>query len=381
MPRAVVLGAGMVGSLIAVDLAEDSDFEVTSVDARESALANVRARSGGAVRTQCADLSRPGAVRELVEPFDIALGALASGIGFATLREVILAGRNYCDISFMPENALELDELAKEHGVTAIVDCGVAPGVSNLLAGCACAQLDSCESIEIYVGGLPRRRRWPFQYKAAFSPADVIEEYTRPARLVEHGLVVTRPALSEPELVYLPGVDTLEAFNTDGLRTLIDTLDVPNMKEKTLRYPGHIEQMRVFRDTGLFSKEPIEAGGVSVAPLAVTSALLFAKWSYDQGEEDLTVMCVVARGQRDGEPRRLTWDLLDFYDADTEATSMARTTAFPCAIMARLIAGGAVKRKGVAAPESLGDDGELVAQVLDELARRGVRYTFQEDAG
>ncbi len=379
MARAIVLGAGMVGSVMALDLAADASLEVTAADAREDALAHLREKSGGRVKTTRADLSDPEAVKRLVAGFDIVLGAAASRIGFSILRAVIEAGKNSCDISFMSEDALELDALAQQRGVCAVVDCGVAPGMSNMMAGRAAAAIDGCERLEIYVGGLPRERRWPFDYKAAFAPADVIEEYTRPSRIVEHGEIVVREALSEPELMDFPGVGTLEAFNTDGLRSLAATLKVPFMKEKTLRYPGHIALMRAFRETGLFSHEPIQAGGALVRPIDVTSALMFPKWTYEEGEEDLTVMRVMAEGRRGGRRARMTWDLLDFYDKESGATSMARTTAFPATIVARMMLEGAWKRPGVHPPETLGAEPGLLERVLRELERRGVRYRFAEE--
>jgi lysine 6-dehydrogenase len=182
--RVIVLGGGMIGSAMARDLSTSPGFEVEVADLRPEALARVAERAG--VRTVCADLRDPEVVRGLVAGYDLVLGALPSVIGFQTLRAVLEARRDYVDISFMPENALELDELARGRGVTAIVDCGVAPGVSNMMAGFGAAQMDRCERIEIYVGGLPQERRWPFDYKAGFAPFDVIEEYTRPARYVEN---------------------------------------------------------------------------------------------------------------------------------------------------------------------------------------------------
>jgi len=374
MPNAIVLGAGMVGSVMAWDLASDSDFSVTVADRSEDALERTKARSPERLETAVLDLSDLDAVKKAIGPFDIVLGAAASHLGYDLLRTVIECGKNYADISFMPEDAMDHDELAKANGVTAVVDCGVAPGMSNLLCGRAVAALDECSELEIYVGGLPVERRWPFEYKAGFAPADVIEEYTRPSRIVEGGETVVRAALTEPELMDLPGVGTVEAFNTDGLRSIADTLDVPNMKEKTLRYPGHIEIMRVLRAMGLFSKEPITVGGQQVVPLEVTSALMFPMWTYEEGEADLTVMRVTGAGIKDGVETRITWDLLDYYDPMTKATSMSRTTAFPCAIVARLIARGELARPGVAPPELLGHDEELVERVLAELLARGVQY-------
>jgi saccharopine dehydrogenase-like NADP-dependent oxidoreductase len=374
MIRALVLGSGMVGSVMATDLAADRGFTVTAADARPEALARVAeraARLSVPLATVQADLSSPAELARLASRADIVLGALSSHLGLTALRAVIEAGKNYCDISFMAEEAAELDDLARSRGVTCVVDMGVAPGMSNLLAGVAARQLHPCQSLEIYVGGLPRERRWPFQYKAAFSPADVIEEYTRPARIVEHGAVVVRPALSEPVLIDLPGVGTLEAFNTDGLRSLASTLKVPFMKEQTLRYPGHIELMRIFRETGLFSKQPITVKGATVIPLELTSALLFPEWTYGPGEEDLTVMRITARS---ASGRSVTWDLLDVFDRPTATTSMARTTAFPCTITAREIAAGRVRRPGVAPPELLADDEGFVARLMAELKSRGVVY-------
>jgi saccharopine dehydrogenase-like NADP-dependent oxidoreductase len=273
----------------------------------------------------------------------------------------------------MAEDATELDELARARGVTCVIDCGVAPGVSDLLAGHAAVRLEPCERLDIYVGGLPAERHWPYQYKAPYAPPDVFEIYTRPARLMEQGRVVVKEALSEPELLDFPGVGTLEAINTDGLRTLLHTLPVRDMREKTLRYPGHIELMRVLRATGLFEKTPITVGGVTVRPLDVTSALLFPKWAYGPGEADLTVLRVTAVGLAGGARTRLTWDLLDRYDPGSDTRSMSRTTAFPATVVARLIVSGKLAQPGVHPPEVPAREAGFLDHVLAELARRGVR--------
>lgn len=379
MPSCIVLGAGMVGSVIASDMCRD--FETSIADIRPQQLAAAEARAarinlGKSIRGIAADLSDPAAITKLVAPFDLVIGALSSKIGLAALGAVIAAGKNYCDISFMAQDSRELDAQARAKGITCITDCGVAPGMSNILAARGAMMLENCTHLEIYVGGLPRDRRWPFQYKAGFSPADVIEEYTRPARLVEHGKIVIREALSEPELLEFDGVGTLEAFNTDGLRSLANGLTVPFMKEKTLRYPGHIELMRVFRHLGLFSEEAVDVKGASVRPLDLTSSLLFPKWTYQPGEEDLTVMRVEARGTRGGSPASVRWDLFDLFDRETSTTSMARTTAFPCAIVARMIHSGKFSRPGVFAPEVLSDDPETLSHIMREHEARGVRYAF-----
>ncbi len=383
MKRALVLGAGMVGSVMAADLAGDEGFQVTVADRSPDALSLASRRASGNIRPVEADLADPEAIARLASEADIVLGALSSRLGFGALRAVIQAGRDYCDISFMSEDFQELDSLARAKGVTVVTDCGVAPGMSHILAARAASMLSPCNSIEIYVGGLPRVRSWPYEYKAGFAPSDVIEEYTRPSRLVEHSREVIRPALSEPELLEFEGVGTLEAFNTDGLRSLVTSLGVPFMKEKTLRYPGHIALMRALRETGLFSQTPVRvrnADGqfVSVRPLDLTSALLFPLWTYQPGEEDLTVMRVIAHGRRDVALTELRWDLLDLFDRRSGCTSMSRTTAFPCAIVARMIAAGEFRSPGVNPPERIGQRESLARKLLSELERRGVRYVFTE---
>ena len=370
--HAVILGGGMVGSAMAMDLARDPGIRVTVVDARDAALARVRDKHGVAVRRS--DLGDPTAVTAAIADADIVLGALSSVIGLQTLRAVIEANKPYVDISFMADDALQYDALAKERGVTAVVDCGVAPGMSNLLAGHAAQVLAPCEHIDIMVGGLPAERRWPYEYKAGFAPHDVIEEYVRPSRVIEGGKLVVKEALSEPELVDFPGLGTLEAFNTDGLRSLAFTLKVPHMRERTLRYPGHIELMRVLRETGFFNKEPIAVQGATVRPLDVTAALLFPKWTFDEGEADLTVMRVEAVGTKDGKRTLLRWDLFDRYDPASGYRSMSRTTAFPATIIARRVLAGRITTKGVLPPEKLAAVPGLVDDVLAELGERGVRY-------
>lgn len=365
----------MVGSAIALDLAADDGFDVTVADIRADTLPWLEAHPRLTAVT--ADLAVARNVTECVSGYDIVIGALSSHLGYATLPAVIDAGVNYVDISFMPENPLDFHERATAKGVTAVVDCGVAPGITNMMAGYATTQLDPFEQLEIYVGGLPSDRRWPFQYKAAFAPADAIEEYTRPARMVEHGKVVTRPALSGVEQFDFPGVGTLEGFNTDGLRTLLHSLDVPTMIEKTLRYPGHAELMRVFREMGFFNQAPIEVEGQRVSPLAVTSALLFEDWRYGEQEEDITVSRFIARGRdkSSGETTRLQWDLLDRRDPDTGIRSMSRTTGYPASIVARMVAAGKFTEAGVHPPEDLGKVPGVLEHVLEALRARGVNYT------
>ena len=314
--RIVVLGTGLVGSAIVQDLAQAPGWKIVAVDRDPRALSQLGAHAR--VETLQADLSRADSIAQVVRDADLVVCAVPGFMGFATLRRVIQAGKNVVDISFFAEDAFALDAEAKKNGVTAVVDCGVAPGLCNVLVGHAAEQLDQVERYTCYVGGLPAERRWPFEYSVVFSPVDVLEEYTRPARMVEHGRPVTRPALSEIELRDFPGVGTLEAFNTDGLRSLLHTLDAPNMAEKTLRYPGHAELVRIFRESGFLDAAPIDVKGQSIRPIDLTSKLLFEQWRLEPGQQDLTVMQVVVQGTQEGRETTYTYDLLDRYDPETE---------------------------------------------------------------
>ena len=371
--KVVVLGAGLVGGPMAIDLARDGEFEVTVADIDDQAL-NRLSSANPAIDTVTTDLSDPDLVTKLVAGHDLALNAVPGFMGYRTLQAIIEAGRDVVDIAFFPEDPFGLESLAQETGVTAIVDCGVAPGMSNLLAGHVDQLLDRTDTILIYVGGLPEVREWPFEYKAVFSPIDVIEEYTRPARYVENGQLVVREALSDPELLTFPGIGTLEAFNSDGLRSLADTLEAPNMKEKTLRYQGHIEKMAVMRATGLFSQDPIEINGVQIRPIDFTAKLLFPRWKLGPGEVDLTVMQVIVEGEKDGRALRYVYDLLDRYDPETDTHSMARTTGYTATMAIRMLATGLYDRKGISPPEFVGREQACAEFMLDGLAERGVVY-------
>lgn len=372
----LVLGAGLVGRVMAIDMAADPGRTVTVVDVdagRLEACSGIDRLTG--VQADCSD---PAVLARLCSDHTLVLGALPSRFSLDAMETVIKAGMPYCDISFMPQDARVHHDLAVRHGVTVVFDCGVAPGMSNLLAGVAAAALQPCRSITIRVGGLPVERDGVWDYKAPFSPYDVIEEYLRPARLVRDGREVVRDALSEPVQIDLPQVGLLEAFNTDGLRSLVDTLDVPEMTEQTMRYPGYRDKVALLRDCGLLDDTPVDVGGVMVSPRALTCAKLFPLWTYAPGEADLTVMRVEATGERDGQPVTITWDLYDEYDPDSGFLSMARTTGFPATIIARCIESGMLSEPGVHPPEHLAATPGLVEHVFEALARRGVTYTCTE---
>jgi saccharopine dehydrogenase-like NADP-dependent oxidoreductase len=370
--KVAVLGCGLVGGPMVMDLAEEPAFEVTVADRRRDVLDAVRSRAN--VHAVQADLTDPSKVKELVAESELVVSAVPGHMGFKVLRTLIEAGKNVVDIAFFPEDPFLLDELARQKGVTVIVDCGVMPGMASVLTAHAASQLDHVDDILIYVGGLPEVREWPYEYKAVFSPLDVIEEYTRPARYVEFGRIVTKPALSDPEYIHFPGIGTLEAFNSDGLRTMLTTIEAVNMKEKTLRYPGHIEKIAVLRETGFFSKDEIEIGGARISPLEFTAKVLFPKWELKHGERDVTVMQITVRGRKGPNATTCQFDLVDRYDPEKRVISMARTTGYTATVAARMLHRGLYDAKGISPPEFIGKHPACVEFMLRELGRRGVNY-------
>ena len=368
----LALGSGLVGRPMALDLAKDKSFNVTVVDYSKNNLDKIP-NELPIIKLE-RDLSDLQQLKDLLPNYDIVLNAVPGFMGFNTLKEIIKAGRNVVDIAFFSENPFDLDELAKRNNVTAVVDCGVAPGMSNILVGYVDSILDRTETVLIYVGGLPVIREYPYEYKAGFSPIDVIEEYTRPARYVENGKIVIRPALSDSELIGFPGIGTLEAFNSDGLRTLAFTMKAPNMKEKTLRYPGHIDKMLLLRKSGFFSKNEIEVNGMKIKPIDFTSKLLFPMWELKEGDAEFTVMKVIVEGEKNKKIVRYTYDLLDRHDEVSNIRSMAKTTGFTATTVLRMIANGLFDRKGICPPEYIGLKSDCVEFVLNELKRKGILY-------
>ena len=374
--KVAVLGAGMVGSAIAIDLS--SRHHVTAFDVSNTNLDLLKKRNPR-IETQQADLRDYSSYPKLLSSFDIVVTAVPGFMGYKTLEASINCGKNIVDISFFPEDVLQLDHLAKERGVTVITDCGVAPGMSNFIIGRHNEEM-KIDALEIYVGGLPKVRKKPFQYKAPFSPADVIEEYTRPARLMENGHIIIRPALSEVEWIYFENLGTLEAFNTDGLRSLLYTMPhIKNQKEKTLRYPGHVDIIISLKESGFFNEAPIDVNGSKISPLKVTSQILFNEWKLGLEEEELTVMKVKLISKKDDGSKTIEWNLLDFYDHDTKISSMARTTGYTCTAAVNLLAQNLFNEKGVFPPELVGKHKACFDFVLDYLKERKVNWIKKEN--
>ncbi len=374
--KVIVLGAGRVGGAMAIDLKKKHN--VKSVDLDASALDRLRESYG--IATEQADLKAMEDFTELVADFDLVINAVPGFMGYETLRKIIETGKNVVDIAFFAEDPFGLDQLAKEKQVTVVVDCGVAPGMGNIIFGHHDKKF-AIENYECLVGGLPVKREWPYEYKAVFSPIDVIEEYVRPARFVQHSQMVVREALSDTELVEFDEVGTLESWNSDGLRSLIRTMKhVPNMIEKTLRYPGNVEYLRVLRETGFFSYDEVEVDGKMIRPIDLTAKLLFPKWQLKEKEEDFTIMRIRMEGVNEqGNAKKVRYDLYDLYDRNTDTISMARTTGYTCTAVANLILDGHYQQEGINPPEYVGVKQHDFDYVLNYLAERGVVYKKIEE--
>lgn len=372
MSKIIVLGAGLVGKAIILDL--NKNHKVTAVDTNAGKLAELETYG---VRCLKQNLSTGDAIKKAVSGYDLVVGAVPGFMGHHVMKNVIEAGQNMVDISFMPEDPTDLHELAKESGVCIVTDCGIAPGMSNIILGYHNKDM-KVEHFECLVGGLPVVREWPYEYKAVFSPIDVIEEYIRPARYVENGVMITREALSDAELVEFEGIGTLESWNSDGLRSLIHTMNIPNMIEKTLRYPGTIEYLKVLRETGFFSYDEIEVNGKMIRPIELTSRLLFPKWKLKPGEEDFTIMRIKINGQRQGENKSYVYSMLDRYDKENEIISMARTTGYTCTAVANLVLEGKFNKTGINPPEFVGEDPDNFRYIMEYLKKRNVVFRIDK---
>ena len=377
MSNIIVLGAGMVGSTIAIDMAKKHNVSIA--DYNKKTLYNILKKCD-ILDPIILDINNKNELQKTIKPFDLVICAVPGFLGFETLKSIIEAEKNVIDISFFPENCLELDELAKQKNVTAIVDCGVAPGMGNFMLGYYNEKL-KLTHFECLVGGLPKVKKWPFSYKAPFSPVDVIEEYTRPARYVENGNIVVKDALSDCEFVEFDNIGTLESFNSDGLRSIIYTMPhIKNMKEKTLRYPGHVEYIKVLKESGFFSKKPQLIGNCMISPMEFTSKILFNEWKLEETEEEITVMRITMKGtNQKGEDKTIVYNLHDQYCTKTNTSSMARTTGYTATASANLFLNNLFNEKGVFPPELVGKNEVCFNYILNYLKERNVIYFKQEN--
>lgn len=353
MKKIIVLGGGRIGRVIALNLSDDHVVCLADLQKPDALPANIEFKH--------LDVTDKAALQKTVADYDLVVGALPSVLGFKALKAVLETGQSMVDISFFTEDPLQLDDLAKKHNATAIVDMGLAPGLTNLFAGHFVATYDRVDELICLVGGLPVERNLPFEYKAPFAPLDVIEEYIRPARMKRNGQDLVLPPLTEIETLHVPGIGDLEAFNTDGLRTLLTTVDIPTMAEKTIRYPGHAQFITQLKQAGFFNDAHREN----------TAEVLQKQWQFKPGEEDLTVLEIRVKGIRQKQEISETYRMVDHYDRKNQISSMARTTGYTCASATRLMINKSLN-PGVLAPEHLGQNSHYIEFILADLAKRSI---------
>ncbi len=374
--RALVVGCGKVGSEIARDLASSNEFDsVTAVDAQKANLDQLKGIRN--LSRMKATIAHKQVLRGAMEEADIVCGALPGRIGFQLLEQAVDAGKNIVDISYTHRDPLRLNQKALANKCTLVPQCGVAPGFTNMCVGDASQKMDEMRRVRIFVGGIPEKPQPPLNYRVVFSLDDVINEYTRPVRVIENGTSKTVEPLTGRGFLNFPGVGKLEYFLTDGLGTLPRTFSkVREMHEFTLRYPGHAEIVDALSRLGFFSTKKVRLDGSKVEPRRVSLEVL--RQAFAAGSpEDLLVLRVEVKGVSQGKRRLITYSVLDTFDKRRRVSAMARTTAYPCTSVALLLAKGVVTQKGVVAPEKIGRDQASFRFVLSRLKERGINVRTQ----
>jgi len=372
--KILVVGCGKVGSEIARDLAASNEVDsVVAMDASPQNLKLLRKRVPRKMQTIRLSISQKNRLHGLLRKVDLVCGALPGRLGFELISETVKAGRDIVDISYTPRDPFLLEPRAKEVGCRVVPQCGVAPGFTNMCVGDASRRMDQMKSVEIFVGGLPEKPEPPLNYRIVFSLEDVVNEYSRPAQVIEEGKRKKVDALSGRGLTSFPGVGRLEYFLTDGLGSLPRSYPkTREMHEFTLRYPGHAEMMSTLRVLGFFERNLVKIGGVEVEPRQLSIELL--RGAMSRGSlEDFLALRVDVKGSSRGKKIHLRYQLLDRYNRSSGVSAMARTTAYPCTSVALLMGGGEIKETGIVTPERIAQDPRLFQFVLDRLAKHGVK--------
>lgn len=376
--KVVVFGAGMMGSVVIWDLAESSEVtEVVACDIDEELLQRIGASDPtGKVRVEVLDASDTAAISGILQGAFAAVSALAHEFSMGVLRVCVDAGVHLVDlVGSRPEERLALDGAARDNDALIIPGFGLAPGLTNVAIGRGFHLLDSVDTAVAKVGGLPSDPQPPLQYQVLYSMVSTFNQYVSDAVIVRDGEVVRVPAMSDLEIDEYPGpLGECESFVTDGLSTLpfiLDLRGISYMAEKTVRYPGHADKITTLMECGLFDTEPVTVDETRVIPRHVLDVLLRPRLTTDDSR-DISVMRAEIIGMRGGMRTGLRYQLVDFYDEDAAMTSMARTTAYPCATAVRMLIRGEIPERGVKGPEEIFVD-HRYESLIDELARYGVR--------
>ena len=376
--RFVVLGAGLQGSACAFDLMRSEGVdEVVLADLNVSKLPRFLEgyREDDRLRTVALDANDEDAVRRVLEGAVACLNALPYYFNYDMARLAVEAGAHYADLGGNTEivrQQLGLDEQARARGISVIPDTGLAPGMVNILAAAGIAEMDSVDSMKIRVGGLPKDPKPPLNYQIVYSLEGVLDYYTTKSWVLRDGRPTEVDALSEVESVDFPEpVGTLEAFHTaGGLSTMAWDYEgqIPTMEYKTLRYPGHAHIMKSIRDLGLLDLDPVKVGDADIAPRDLFIAVVDPKLRKPDSP-DLVALRVEVIGELDGRPRRVRYDLLDYFNPKTGVSAMERTTAYSLSITGQMQADGRIERDGVFTP----DRGVPADEYIRELGRRGIQ--------
>ena len=356
--KIAVLGGGMVGSLIATELSKD--YHITVIDNEPRNLKGVKSK--------IIDVNSKEFPLEILN-YNIAINCLPGFMGFKILETLIDKEVSCIDISFMPENCLDLSKMAQTKNCIVVPDAGVAPGLSNLIIGNIVANNDVKE-IKIMVGGLPKKKNPPWNYKAPFSPIDVIEEYTRPARIKVNGEILVKEALTDIQNFEVENIGELEAFLTDGLRTLLNSdqkiSNIPNLSEYTIRYPGHADLIKKLIKDGSFSNDIIQYQNKKITKKEKTCMKLFKEWKLND-EDEFTFMIILAK-TKTGED--ITYTVYD--ERKNGWSSMSRTTGLTACAFTKLLVNKKINGSGIQCPEKLGQIESNYTFVLDYLKEKGI---------
>jgi saccharopine dehydrogenase-like NADP-dependent oxidoreductase len=369
--KILTIGCGYIGSVLVRHLSEriPSAEIAVSDENREAIMKAISSIGRGNVKPLQLNIHDYDRLVKVAEDFDILVGLAPGRLGYKTVEAAIDAGVNMVDLSYMQEDPMTLNDRALKAGVTVIPDCGVAPGLSHILVGRAVSMLDKVKNVIILVGGIPQNRIPPLDYKVTWCVEDLIEEYVRRPKIVKNGKTIEAEALDGLEEVDFPGIGKLEAFYTDGVRTLHHSIKgVENMWEKTLRYPGHAEKIKLLRDLGFFDETPIDG----VSSRSLTIRVLERKLSLPE-IKDLVAMRVDVDGVKNGREICYSYILIDYYDDERKVTAMGRTTAYTASAVIQLLARGEIKEAGVIPPERLGMDRKCFERIMEELERDGIR--------
>jgi lysine 6-dehydrogenase len=373
--RMLVLGAGLQGSACAYDLLQNPNVtEVRLADLNISHLPDfLHEYSGKRLIPTPLDVRDHEAVLAVMRESKATMSAIPYYFNLELARLAVRAGTNFCDLGGNTEIVFqqkELDADARKAKVSVVPDCGLAPGMVNILAQYGIEQLDDVKSVKIFVGGLPQQPEGPLGYQIVYSLEGVLDYYTTLSWIVRNGKRAQVKALSEREPVHFPKpVGELEAFHTaGGLSTMAWRYEgkIPSMEYKTLRYPGHAHIMEAIRELGLLDLAPVDVKGTKVVPRDVTVATIGPRLTKPKGR-DLVALRVVVEGTKAGAAKKLDWELLDYYDESRGISAMMRTTGYSLSITGQMQANGELQ-PGVFTP----DECIPAAKYIAELAKRGV---------